>query len=204
MDDPVAIRARFERFPAAVKGAFLLRGADGLPHQVRLEGARAAELGGGAAQAVGVDTVVLEVSPTQETFVPFEIATMEMAAGWYQLECDVIVDGEPDRVRPGDRFVMPWPRASVRRGTVTIGSKVSAVSLETLECLGDTTRVSFAADAKPTLSLTVDGRKHPVLELAFDEDAGRGQAIGYPVLRAHRRLSIELRGGGRQVEVALP
>ena len=203
MDDPVAIRARFERFPAAVKGAFLLRGADGLPHQVRLEGARAAELGGGAAQAVGVETAVLEVSPTQETFVPFEIATMEMPAGWYQLECDVIVDGDPARVRPGDRFVMPWPRAAVRRGTVTIGKKVSAVALETLECLGDTIRLSFAADTEPSLALSVDGRRHPVLELSFDEETGRGQAIGYPVLRAQQRLSVELKGEP-PTEITLP
>ncbi len=203
MDDLVAIRARFERFPAAVKGAFLLRGADGLPHQVRLEGARAAELSGGAPQAVGVETAVLEVSPTQETFVPFEIATMDMPAGWYQLECDVVVDGEPTRALPGDRFAMPWPRAAVRRGTVTIGKKVSAVALETLECLGDTTRVSFAADAKPSISLSVDGRKHPILEVGFDEEAGRGQAIAYPVLRAQERLLVELKGEP-PIEIPLP
>jgi hypothetical protein len=201
--DLVSIRAKFERFPAAVKGAFLLRGADGLPHQVRLEGARAAELGGGAAQPVGVESTVLEVSPTQETFVPFEISTMEMAAGWYQLECEVVVDGDPTVVRPGERFVMPWPRAAVRRGTVTIGRKVSAVALETLECLGDTTRVSFAADAKPPLTLSVDGRRHPVLELEFDEDTGRGRAIGYPALRAQQRLTVELKGEP-PTEIALP
>jgi len=80
MSDAVAIRARFERFPAAVKGAFLLRGADGMPHQVRLETARAAELGGGAPCPVPIEPVVLEVAPTMDTFVPFEISTMEMAA----------------------------------------------------------------------------------------------------------------------------
>jgi hypothetical protein len=203
MDDLVAIRAKFERFPAAVKGAFLLRGADGLPHQVRLQEAHAAELGGGAAQPVGTESAVLEVSPTQETFVPFEISTMEMAAGWYQLECHVVVDGEPAVARPGDRFVMPWPRAAVRRGTVTIGKKVSAIALETLECLGETTRVSFAADAPPSMTLSVDGRRHPMLEIEYDEDSGRGRAIGYPVLRAQQRLTIELKGEP-PVEIVLP
>jgi hypothetical protein len=203
MDDVVAIRAKFERFPAAVKGAFLLRGADGLPHQIRLEAARAAELSGGAAQPVGVEAAVLEVAPTQETFVPFEISTMEMPAGWYQLECEVVVDGVASRVRPGDRFVMPWPRAAVRRGTVTIGRKIAAMALETLECLGDTTRLSFAADAKPSLSLSVDGDRHPVLELEFDAEAGRGRAIGYPVLRPQKRLAVEVKGEP-PVEIALP
>ena len=107
MDDPVAIRAKYERFPAAIKGAFLLRGADGLPHQVRMAVARAAELGGGQPHPVGFDPVVVEVSPTQETFVPFEIATMDMPAGWYRLECDVVIDAEPAVVHPGDRFAMP-------------------------------------------------------------------------------------------------
>lgn len=203
MEDLVSIRARYERFPAAVKGAFLLKGADGLPHQVRLEGARAVELGGGPGQPVGVELAVLEVSPTQETFVPFEVPTMEIPAGWYQLECDVIIDGEPARVHPGDRFSMPWPRAAVRRGTVTIGKKVSAVALETLECLGDATRLSFAADARPTMTLSVDGRRHPLLEFVFDDETGRGQAIAYPVLRAHQRLAVELKGEP-PIEITLP
>jgi hypothetical protein len=203
MDDLVAIRARFERFPAAVKGAFLLRGADGLPHQVRLEGAKAVELGGGADQAVGVESAVLEASPTQETFVPFEIPTLDMPAGWYQLECEVVVDGNPRVVRPGDPFLMAWPRAAVRRGTVTIGRKISAVALETLECLGDSTIVAFAADTEPKIALSVDGRTHPIVSREFDEEAGRGRAVGYPVLRADERLTITLKGEP-PIEIVLP
>ena len=203
MEDLVSIRAKYERFPAAVKGAFLLRGADGLPHQIRLESARAAELGSGEPYPVATEPVVLEASPTQDTFVPFEISTMEMAAGWYRLECVVVVDGEPAVVHPGEPFVMPWPRAAVRRGTVTIGKKVAAVALETLECLGDVIRVSFAADEQPTLSLSVDGRPHPVLETEFDAEAGRGRAIGYPLLRGDEHLSIAI-GDEPPVEVALP
>ena len=203
MGDLVAIRAKFERFPAAVKGALLLRGADGMPHQVRLEAAHAAELSGGTPQPVGVASVVLEVSPTQETFVPFEVSTMDMASGWYRLECDLVVDGDPEVVRPGDRFAIPWPRAAVRRGRVTIGDKVSSVALETLECLGDTVRLAFAADAEPTIALSVDGRRHTVLDMAFDEETGRGVLTGYPVLRSQRTLTIQIKGEA-PVEVALP
>jgi hypothetical protein len=203
MDDPVAIRARFERFPAAVKGAFLLRGGDGLPHQVRIAEARAAELAGGGPRAVGVDPVVLEVSPTQETFVPFEISTIEMPSGWYQLECDIVVDGEASTVRPGDRFAISWPRAAVRRGTVTIGQKQARVSIESLECLGDSIRIAFAADAPPRISIAVDGHPHAVLDVEFDDETGRGRVAAYPVLRADQRLTIDL-GGGAAVEVALP
>lgn len=203
MGDLVGIRAKFERFPAAVKGALLLRGADGMPHQVRLEAAHAAELSGGTPQPVGVESVVLEVSPTQETFVPFEVSTMDMASGWYRLECDIVVDGDHEVVRPGDRFAIPWPRAAVRKGRVTIGAKVSSVALETLECLGDTIRLTFAADSEPSLALAVDGRRHTVLELEFDEETGRGVLTGYPVLRSDRTLTIESRGES-PVEVPLP
>jgi len=203
MGDLVAIRAKFERFPAAVKGALLLRGADGMPHQVRLEAARAAELSGGSPQAVGVESVVLEVSPTQETFVPFEVSTMDMAAGWYRIECDIVVDGDPEAVRPGDRFVIPWPRAAVRRGRVTVGTKVSSVALETLECLGDTIRLAFAADAEPSVTLAADGRRHAVLDTDFDEETGRGVLIAYPVLRSQRTLTIQI-AGEPPVDVPLP
>jgi len=199
----LAIRAKFERFPAAVKGALLLRGGDGMPHQVRLEAAHAAELSGGTPQPVGVESVVLEVSPTQETFVPFEVSTMDMPAGWYRLECDIVVDGDAEVVRPGDRFAIPWPRAAVRRGRVTIGTKVSSVALETLECLGDTVRLAFAADAEPTISLSVDGRQHTVLDMEFDEETGRGALIAYPVLRSERTLTIQVKGEP-PVDVPLP
>jgi hypothetical protein len=203
MNERVAIRARFERFPAAVKGAFLLRGADGLPHQVRIDEARAAELAGGSPRPVGVEPVVLEVSPNQETFVPFEVSTIEMPSGWYQLECDLVVDGESSTVRPGDRFAIAWPRAAVRRGTVTIGAKQAGVSVESLECLGDSIRISFAADALPRISLSVDGHPHAVLDVEFDDETGRGRVLAYPVLRADQRLALD-HGGGAAVEVALP
>ncbi|MEP6759372.1 MAG: hypothetical protein ABJB55_09270 [Actinomycetota bacterium] len=203
MDDRVSIRAKFERFPAAVKGAFLLRGADGLPHQVRLETARAAELGGGESYPVGTEPVVLEASPTQDTFVPFEISTMEMPAGWYRLECGVVIDGEAAVVHPGEPFLMPWPRAAIRRGSVTIDTKVAGVAFETLECLSDAIRVSFAADAPPDVSFTIDGRPHALLEIEFDDESGRGRAIGYPALRGDEQLSIQLRGGS-PVQVRLP
>jgi hypothetical protein len=203
MADLIAVRAKFERFPAAVKGALLLRGADGMPHQVRLESARAAELSGGSPQPVGVGAVVLEVSPTQETFVPFEVSTMDMAAGWYRLECDLVVDGDVDVIRPGDRFAIPWPRAAVRRGRVTIGAKVSSIALETLECLGDTIALAFAADAEPMLALSVDGRRHSVLQTAFDEETGRGVVTAYPVLRSDRALTIQIKGES-PIEVPLP
>ena len=201
--DAVSVRAAYERFPVSVKGAFLLRGADGLPHQVRIESARAAECAGRGGRAIGLEAMVLEVAPTLDTFVPFEVSTMDLAAGWYRLECAVLVDGIPSVLHPGRPFAIPWPRSAVRRGSATIGKKDEGVAWETLECLGDSLRVSFAADKVPAVKLEMDGATHPVLEIEFDEASGHGHVIGYPALRSQQRLTIEIRGS-EPVEVALP
>jgi hypothetical protein len=202
-NDAVSVRAAYERFPVSVKGAFLLRGADGLPHQVRIESARATECSGRGSRAIGLEAMVLEVAPTLDTFVPFEVSTMDLAAGWYRLECALIVDGIPIVLHPGRPFAIAWPRSAVRRGTATIGKKAGGVALETLECVGDSLRVSFAADAVPALKLQMDGASHPVLEIEFDETSGQGRVVGYPALRSQHHLTIEIKGTER-VEVALP
>jgi hypothetical protein len=42
-----------------------------------------------------------------------------------------------------------------------------------------------------------------VLDMAFDEETGRGVLTGYPVLRSQRTLTIQIKGEA-PVEVALP
>jgi hypothetical protein len=39
LSPPLSVRARFERLPATLKGAFILRGEDADPHQVEFLGA---------------------------------------------------------------------------------------------------------------------------------------------------------------------
>jgi hypothetical protein len=201
--DRVSFRAAYERFPASVKGAFVLRGADGMPHQVRIEHARAAECSGRDEHEIGVEPSVLEVAPTLDLFVPFELPTVDLGAGWYQLECEVVIDGSPAVVRPGNRFAIPWARSAVRRGTVQIGEKAGEVALEQLDCAGDSIRLTYVAAHEPNLKLTVDGSPHQVLEVDHDEGSGRGRIVAYPALRGQERLSIEVRGAVA-VEVALP
>jgi hypothetical protein len=201
--DRVSFRAAYERFPATVKGAFVLRGADGMPHQVRIEHARAAECSGRDIHDIGVEPSVLEVAPTLDLFVPFELPTVDLAAGWYQLECEVVVDGSPGMVRPGKRFAIPWSRSAVRRGTVRIGKTAGDVALDELECVGDSMRVTYAAARQPHVKLTVDGAAHQVLEVDHDEGSGRGKVVAYPALRGQERLAIEVRGSPA-IEVALP
>jgi hypothetical protein len=114
-----------------------------------------------------------------------------------------VVDGTATVVRPGDPFASAWPRGSVRRGTVTIGQKTAGVAWETLECLGDSVRIGFAADVAPAVKLEVDGSPHPTVDVGFDDEAGRGSVVAYPVLRAHERLTIDVRGEA-SIEVLLP
>jgi hypothetical protein len=54
--------------------------------------------------------------------------------------------------------------------------------------------LTFAADATPTFSVTVDGRPRPVLGVEFDADAGRGRLVTYPALRTNQTLVIQPRG----------
>lgn len=201
--ESVQLRAAFERFPSSVKGAFLLRGADGLPHQVRIEGAHATECAGRGRRPVPITPMVLEVAPTMDTFVPFELPLVDLSPGWYQIECDVVIDAQPSVEPAGDRFMVPWPRASLRRGTVPVRKAAGDVKLDTIECTSDSVRIGFECERLPAVKLTVDGDAHAVLEVEHDAESGKGRIIAYPVLRSQDRLAIEV---NRQtpVEVRLP
>jgi hypothetical protein len=199
MDERVSFRAAYERFPTSLKGAFVLRGADGMPHQVRIGSAHASECGGRGGASIPIDPAIIEVAPTLDTFVPFELPITELGAGWYQLECDVVVDGDAFTVRPGRRFVIAWPRSAVRRGSVDVGRS----GVGSVECAGDSIRIAYEAERPPHVKLSVDGASHPVLEVEHDPDAGAGRVVAYPVLRQHQRLLIEIRDA-EPVEVALP
>lgn len=203
----VSFRAHFERFPAAVKGAFVLRAADGIPHQVVFHEATLVELAGGPRRSLGLEGVVQDVAPTLDLFVPFEFPFTELTSGWYGLDCKVLVDGTPERVRPGRRFGVPWPRATTRRGSFDVGKAVDVgrtkVRFDRVELAGDHSQLTYDGAAAPGLKLAADGRALVVLENEHDRETGRGRVTAYPVLRTERGLSIEV-PGGPVVEVALP
>jgi hypothetical protein len=207
-EDLVAFRAHFERFPASVKGAFVLRAADGDPHQVRIEVAKVREVVGTAGRPIDVEPVTLDVAPTLDTFVPFEFALTELSSGWYTLECEVAIDGSPVTVRPGDRFAVPWPRASVRRGAIPL-RKVAQVQdgpkvrLEQLDCGGDSITLRYVSPSPVDVRLSADGARVPVLDAGFEDDGHTGSVVAYPLLKSQASLTIEVRGAPA-VEVSLP
>src|SRR5262245_34932377 len=212
--DAISVRARFERFPATVKGAFIFRGEDPDPHQVVVGGARVTALGPGGSSPVPLAPVTLDVVPHRDLFVPFELPLADLEPGWYTLVCDVEVDGTPATFDGGRRFSVPWPRATVRRGPVKVGKRVrlgdQTVHVEQVDCSGDSIRVSLRIDppSEVTLKLSADGRRLQVLAIELDEDSGRARATAYPLMRADEVLRIELRGRARgsedAIDVALP
>jgi hypothetical protein len=207
MGHDISIRAHFERFPATVKGAFVLRGEGRDPHQVRIQAARVAELASRTARPLEITPVTLDVAPHLDLFVPFEFPLTDLGPGWYGLECDVEIDGVPEVVHPGAPFPVPWPRATTRRGSVAVDRAIPAGSgkarIESVECGGDSIRVKYAADEAVAFRLTADGAPVAVIAQDFDEAAGHGVTTAYPVLKTQAVLSIEARGGG-SLDVKLP
>jgi hypothetical protein len=201
--DRVSFRAVYERFPVAIKGAFVLRAADGEPHQVRIDHAWLKECSGRSAERLTVESATLEVAPTLDTFVPFEVPTLDLDPGWYALEVDTAVDGIEGTVQPGERFSIGWPRGAVRKGTVEVGRTVGDATVRSVECAGDSVRIVYDAEDAPTVQLSVDGASHPVLQVDHDPEAGAGAVLAYPVLREHAVLAIAVKGAD-PVEVRLP
>ncbi len=212
----LSVRARFERFPATVKGALILRGEDPDPHQVVFHGVRAVPVGGGARREMPVGVSVVDVAPHRDLFVPFELMVADLPPGWYGFECDLEVDGTLGTYSGGRRFVVPWPRGTVRRGIVPVGKaftlgggRRTRVRLEQIDCGADTARLALAIEPFDELRvrLRADGEPLPLLEREEDPERGVLRLVAYPLLRTHRVLRVEARGRGRAegaLDVRLP
>jgi len=203
----VSVRAHFERFPATVKGAFVIRGEDPDPHQVVIREARVTLVGRAGARPLALAPATLDVAPRRDLFVPFELSVTDLEPGWYQLECDLDVDGRPRTFPCERRFVVAWPRASVRRGSVRVDrdaalGRGASVRVEQIECGGDSIKVHLAVSPPEpvTVRLWADGSRFEVLDSEFDPNTGRGKVTAYPLLRTHRTL----RAAEAAVEVKLP
>jgi hypothetical protein len=184
-----------------------MRGADGNPHQVRLEDAHVVELGGRGSTAMELAPATLDVAPNRDLFVPFELPVLDLEPGWYAIECAVAIDGSPTTIRPGERFAVPWPRGSTRRDQLEVGRSVQAgggkLRVDRVECAADSIRVSFEG-VDVALSLAADDAKVPVLESTFDAETGAGTVVAYPLLKTQSLLTIAAKGAASAIEVRLP
>ncbi len=94
MSRGVDVDVRHERLSTGIRGAFLLRSADGDPHQVEIRGARLVP-GAGAEHPLSMDDVVVDLQPGRDLVVPFEIRPGEVPRGTYGVRASVTVDGMP-------------------------------------------------------------------------------------------------------------
>jgi hypothetical protein len=202
-DANVSVRTRFERFPATLKGAFILRGENPDPHQVILRRAAIVALDGSGEHQVTVPDAILDIAPHRDVFVPFEVGVSELDPGWYRLAGELEVDGRPDRFEGDRRFVVPWPRATLRRGPIRVEQTAAVgdvkVRIAQLECGGDSMKLQLEVDppTEVSISLSADGDAIPVLEVELDPQSGRGRVLAYPLLRTYPSLHVEIRGPAR-------
>jgi hypothetical protein len=205
--EEVRIRAHYERFPATIKGAFVLRGVARDPHQVHIESAWIVGAGGEGRRRIDMESVTLEVAPNLDQFVPFELPVTELAPGWYRLECNVTIDGSPEVVRPEGRFSVAWPRGAMRRGSVSVRRVASTadakVRIDELECAPDSVVVTYSAPKAASMKLAADGDRVAEIDNEFDEETQTGRLTAYPVAKQMGRLSIQVKGAD-PIEVRLP
>jgi len=202
----VSVRAHFDRFPATVKGAFVIRGRDRDPHQVVFKEARLVGPRGQAVRPLQMPPATIDVPPKRDVFIPFELSVADLEPGWYDLECDLEVDGVAGTHSGGKRFVVGWPRSAVRRGQLSVGRDVAldqdrSVHIEHLEFGGESTKLHLVAiPADPvSIRLEADGSPLEILESEFNEATGRARVVAYPVPRSTRELRIEFVRGRRGV-----
>jgi hypothetical protein len=198
---PVSVRTRFERFPATVKGAFVIRGEDSDPHQVVVRAGHVVRLPASPARPLPLNSVTVDVPPHRDVFVPFELATSDLDPGWYAFEIELDVDGSPRRMAGDRRFAIAWPRGSVRTGTVKVerAAKLgkSKVTVDRLQLAVDATTIRFSVDPPEPVAVRLDaGRsKVDVLAVEVDQQTGDATAIAYPLRRSDRTLRIEFQQG---------
>lgn len=211
MGEQVSIRSRFERFPATVKGAFIASGADRDPHQIIFLAAFVRRIGGGVEIPLSMKIDFLNVVPRQDLFLPFEFSTTDLDPGWYTVCIDLEVDGDAESFDDGRRFVVAWPRGSVRRGAIEATDVVrvgeATITLTGLNCGGDTATLGYAVspgDAGTSLafSAAADGQVLPLIESSFDAEAATGTATFFPVLRASHELVVVASSGRSSSEPA--
>ena len=229
---PVDIQTRYERFPASLKGAFVMRGADGNPHAVQIESARVARIPRGPGTAFAVEARIVDVAPGRDLFVPFEAPVSDIEPGWYVVESTVKIDGGRTLVYASRPFSIPWPRSDVRRGTITVEKTVRAgkrvVRIDRVEMVGDTASVVWwpqgaRASVDPAhpseeeitgveAILIADGEPLDLLPplpgrsgRADLRSRGEHRTLSYPVPRSTRSIEVTVRlaSGGQSEPITI-
>jgi hypothetical protein len=211
---PVTVDLVFERFPASVRGAVVVRGRGSEPHQVRVAGADVVEAHAPSrpVRPAAVTAATVDVPPHGEVLVPVEVPFAGLNPGWYCVVADVVVDGSLRMRGPeggGKRFLVPWPSSEVRRGEIRADLTISVpgsdgIRVEQVECKADRAIVRWrhAPGEEPqfgSLKVMAGKRRLPELESILEPETGNRTTIVHPVPKAADRLVFELdrKGGAR-------
>lgn len=207
--ETVRVDTVFERFPASVRGAVVLRGRDGDPHHVALTEAAVVELGKASpARVLELGDVIVNVAPRKDVMIPFEVMFAGLEPGWYRVEAEVVVDGQ-ERVRgpleEPRRFVVGWPSGAIRKGSVDCGLTIAVpgsagVTVERVVCKGDAAVVHWrhrpgdGADDREFGELKVRAGRSRLtpIEDGFEFGTGRRTTTVYPVPKGESELAFEL------------
>ena len=109
---PVSVDVVFDRFPASVRGAVVVRGVDRDPHQVRLVSVDVVDHGDPArqVQSVPVGETDVDIPPHGEVVIPFDIPFSSLEPGAYSVAAEILVDGAVRAAGPErgyKRFTVP-------------------------------------------------------------------------------------------------
>jgi hypothetical protein len=221
---PVLVRTVFERFPITIKGAFVLRGGDAFPHQVRFERAAVARIPAGPDREVPVEQTPLDVAPRRDLFLPFEATIADLAPAWYVVRSDVLIDGAVRQQHDSKPFAVAWPRGAMRTGSAAVGRRVplrtGAVVIEKLELRTDRAEVLWRFEAEgagdatrpdPSFSVRTAGPApspgvvlEPLPAVAAggpDAPGGRRRAVTYPVPKDATALAVHVTGRDGETKV---
>jgi len=213
--DPIRVQTRFERFPASIKGAFVMAGADGNPHVVKIESAVVVRVPGGPVKPVPVEERTMDVAPSRDLFVPFEVGVTELEPGWYRLMAGVRVDGAKSWDFHSRPFTIPWPRNDVRRGSLPVDRTITvdrvSFVVERVELGSDSSIVIWRKKSQKAPDIDegsagdavvlADGTELPLVPVvpgtrAFEPRLpGERRTVSYPVPREARRLEVVVRFG---------
>jgi hypothetical protein len=206
---PAAVQVRFERTPIAVRGAFVMRGADGDPHSVLVEWARVERVPRGPTKAITMEDRLIDLTPTRDLFVPFEVPVMELPPSWYRIACALKVDGARTWEFPGRPFVVPWPRAEVWKGTATVGRSVHlgrrTAQVDRVEATWEASVVVWRGpDDGGEAVLVADDVELEVLppdaakRLAEPAEPTERRTLSYPIPKGVGSLSVVVRRGSER------
>ena len=112
---PVAVDVVFDRFPASVRGAVVVRAQDREPHQIRLVAADlvAPDAPDRPLRSVDIEETTVDIAPHREVVIPFDIPFAGLDPGAYCIVAAVVVDGGARVAGPpdgGKRFTVPKNR----------------------------------------------------------------------------------------------